>query len=969
MYMTSVSVVIFTIFSFALAGAASVTAADSHFDASSNTNMAVYWGQGPAQKRLAHFCADSNIDIIPIAFLNIFPDQLGGGYPGTNFGNQCGDATYKNEDGSWSPLLSDCPLIGPDIKTCQSMGKKILLSLGGAIPTNQSIPSDDAAVSFANFLWGAFGPTEEKYHGPRPFGDAVVDGFDFDIESSVTGGDPSSLYRGYAKIIQTLRGHFSTSGKDFFISGAPQCVVPDTHLAEPIENAWFDFLFIQFYNTPQCSARSYFNASYGSYDGQPTTISFDKWVNFIRTTALNKDVKLFIGLPAAPLTQLAYETTMYIAPDDVRNLIDLYQCRYPQEFGGIMVFEATYSEQNLIDGEPYVDVLKSLLTKNSCAQKPTTAVSSLPSATSSLSGVSSVPASSSAVSSVILSSAPLSSSGIASASASLPAYQSSTGVWNSSVFPSTFVPVDTASSVVPPYPSSTGLWNSTYVPRPTTPIPSGTGSQISTFPANTSLPISSIASSTGSSYPSSSTEINESTPVSSKPSLTYPTGISSGVSSTIVTSGALYPLSNGTVVYTSTGSNEGYHTTVDFDVTSSYHSKPTTLGTDKSEATATSTEGLVTTVIVTSYTTTCPVTNVVTTSGRQSIQTTFTISTIYSTITSTTCKKCSASATSPPVQPGPLSSGSHPAPGPQQPARGGSTSEESDTETSVIPSNPAGPAHNGFAGSNSAASSGTHSPPVQEGSSNSYPPPAAAASQGQGTTMLTSTKLIIATVFPIPPGGEVGNSPEVVDSYANGVLSSSGPSIVTQTLVPIPVNPSQTAHVVGPSIVFPGSAGSSVPAVPFPTGNGTVPGGSTSIPSASVSGSEGGGQLQSTNVPFTGEGSRIRTGAFGTPAPACDLPYTSFSRLCDLGLLSLPFSGGFSGLKLSRLSFPPGANLFDRWHWWHKWDGFRHDIQGQREPKSMERERQLPTLPPNLQSFTDRQARWQSNPSPPTHRS
>lgn len=590
--------------------------------------MAVYWGQGPAQKRLAHFCADANIDIIPIAFLNIFPDQLGGGYPGTNFGNQCGDATYKNKDGSWSPLLSDCPLIGPDIKTCQSMGKKILLSLGGAIPTNQSIPDDAAAVSFANFLWDAFGPPEEEYHGPRPFGDAVVDGFDFDIESSVTGGDPSSLYRGYAKIIQTLRSHFSTSEKDYFISGAPQCVVPDTHLAEPIENAWFDFLFIQFYNTPQCSARAYFNASYGSYDGQPTTISFDKWVNFIRTKALNKDVRLYIGLPAAPLTQLAYETTMYIAPDDVVNLIDLYQCRYPHEFGGIMVFEATYSEQNLINGEPYVDVLKSLLTKNSCAQKPTTTttVSSLPSTTSSLSEVLSASAPSSAVSFSIISSAPVSSPGIASASASLPAYQSSTGLGNATAFPSTSVPVGTASSSVPPYPSSTGIWNSTYVPKPTAPIPSGTGPQTSTFPANTSLPVSSIASSTGFSYPSSSVEINGSTPVSSKPPLPYSTGISSGVTSTIISSSALYPLGNGTALYTSTGSNEGTYTTADVDVTSylpdgtdyssllptlapvptssdltssllTYHSEPNALETDKFESTATSKEGSVTTVM------------------------------------------------------------------------------------------------------------------------------------------------------------------------------------------------------------------------------------------------------------------------------------------------------------------------------------------------------------------------------------
>lgn len=271
---------------------------------------------------------------------------------------------------------------------------------------------------------------------------------------------------------------------------------------------------------------------------------------------------------------------------------------------------------------------------------------------------------------------------------------------------------------------------------------------------------------------------------------------------------------------------------------------------------------------MTSYTTTCPVTNVITTSGRQSTQTTFTISTIYSTITSTICKKCSASATSPPLRPGPLTSGSHPGPGPQQPSHGESTSEYNDTETSIIPQNPAGSAHNEHPGSNSAASSGTDSRPDQGGSLNSSPPQAVAASQGQSTTMLTSTKLIIATVFPVPPGGEAASSPEVVDSNAGGVLSHSGPSVITQTLVPVPVNPSQTAHPVGPSIVFPGSGGSSVPAVPFPTGNGTVPGGSTGIPSASVSGSEGGGQLQSTNVPFTGEARRTRTGTFGVVVAA-----------------------------------------------------------------------------------------------------
>ncbi|KAI4263362.1 MAG: hypothetical protein L6R42_001488 [Xanthoria sp. 1 TBL-2021] len=373
-----------------VASVSAATAAAS-FDAGANTNMAVYWGQGPNQQRLAHFCADSSIDIIPIAFLNVFPDQVNGGYPGTNFGNQCGPETFKNKDGSDSPLLSNCPLIGPDIKTCQAMGKKLLLSLGGAIPTNQSINNDESAVAFAHFLWNAFGPEDATYHGPRPFGDAVIDGFDFDIESAITGNDPTSQYRGYGTMIDTLRILFAADiKKDYYISGSPQCVIPDAHLAEPIETSWFDFLFIQFYNTPQCSARAYFDDSYGRVGDKPSSISFDAWVGFVRTSAMNKDVKLYIGLPAAPLPALAYDTYMYIAPDDVNSLIDVFQCRYPKEFGGIMVFEATYSEQNLIDNKPFVDVLKNQLTDNKCAKPATSTSSTMSSTATPLSSLSSI---------------------------------------------------------------------------------------------------------------------------------------------------------------------------------------------------------------------------------------------------------------------------------------------------------------------------------------------------------------------------------------------------------------------------------------------------------------------------------------------------------------------------------------------------------------------------------------------------
>ncbi|KAL2052065.1 hypothetical protein ABVK25_007757 [Lepraria finkii] len=104
-----------------------------------NTDSSVL-GQGANQHRLKYHCEYDSIDIIQIGFLNVFPDQSGG-YLGTNFGNQCGDETFKSPDGSDSPLLSHCPHIGHDIKFCQDKGKTVLLSIGGASPTDQYIES------------------------------------------------------------------------------------------------------------------------------------------------------------------------------------------------------------------------------------------------------------------------------------------------------------------------------------------------------------------------------------------------------------------------------------------------------------------------------------------------------------------------------------------------------------------------------------------------------------------------------------------------------------------------------------------------------------------------------------------------------------------------------------------------------------------------------------------------------------
>ena len=73
------------------------------------------------------------------------------------------------------------------VKACQQAGKKILVSLGGEFDASNPYTLQASDVpTLANELWWIFGPTGQTGAPsdlPRPFGDAIFDGFDFDIET------------------------------------------------------------------------------------------------------------------------------------------------------------------------------------------------------------------------------------------------------------------------------------------------------------------------------------------------------------------------------------------------------------------------------------------------------------------------------------------------------------------------------------------------------------------------------------------------------------------------------------------------------------------------------------------------------------------------------------------------------------------------------------------------------------------
>ncbi|ROV89748.1 hypothetical protein VSDG_08632 [Cytospora chrysosperma] len=253
------------------------------FNSSSRTNIAVYWGQNSygqatSQQRLSYYCSNADIDIIPLAFL----DEIS--TPVVNFANAGDNCTVFT-----GTTLLDCPQIEEDIELCQSTyGKTIMLSIGGATYTEGGFSSSTAAVTAADNVWAMFGPVQSGSTVSRPFGDAVVDGFDFDFESSTQNMAP------FANELRSLMNQTTDAGgKAYYLSAAPQCPYPDVADNDMLDGTvYFDWIQIQFYNN-YCGVNTFVAG-----DTTQPSYNFDTWDTWANTVSVNRDVKILVGIPA-----------------------------------------------------------------------------------------------------------------------------------------------------------------------------------------------------------------------------------------------------------------------------------------------------------------------------------------------------------------------------------------------------------------------------------------------------------------------------------------------------------------------------------------------------------------------------------------------------------------------------------------------------------------------------------------------
>ncbi|KXG49576.1 Glycoside hydrolase, superfamily [Penicillium griseofulvum] len=306
---------------------ASLAGVEAKLDLNSTSNIVVYWGQNSfngkgdqAQQPLAYYCDNKDIDVIPMAF-NMMVNGPGGA-PEIDFA-----VTSKDCEVFPGTQLKNCPAIGKDIKTCQSKGKTILLSIGGATYSEGGFKSEQEAKSGAKLMWETFGPKQEGSKALRPFGDAALDGFDFDFEANV---------QNMAIFANELRALMKAdkSKQTFYLTAAPQCPYPDQADKDILNGpVYIDAIWVQFYNN-YCGVNSF------NKDISSSKYNFEEWDNWAKTVSVNKNVKVMIGVPA--FTTAA--STGYIPASELAKVIE-YTKKF-ESLGGVMMWDATQAYGN-----------------------------------------------------------------------------------------------------------------------------------------------------------------------------------------------------------------------------------------------------------------------------------------------------------------------------------------------------------------------------------------------------------------------------------------------------------------------------------------------------------------------------------------------------------------------------------------------------------------------------------------------
>lgn len=272
---------------------------------------------------LGEQCNSGNGDVFVISSLPTTVLSRGNGYPILDLKEGTEDSKpYEDTNLKYYPQLSK------DIKYCQSKGKKILLSIGGGEGVS-ALKNNQQAEKFAKQTWELFGPNTTAKN--RPFGDAVVDGFDLDV------GKNKKQANGYNTLIQALRLEFEQDQyKKYLLSGVLPCDIiesPPTIL-QAMMFSYFDWVVIKNYD-PVCKS------------------SPQDWDGLLASASYNSDVKMLLGVPS-------YQDAHSVA----QSAKSIYDEQGVTRLAGIMVWGSTAAFTNSNNKDSFAATLRKQLGNN-----------------------------------------------------------------------------------------------------------------------------------------------------------------------------------------------------------------------------------------------------------------------------------------------------------------------------------------------------------------------------------------------------------------------------------------------------------------------------------------------------------------------------------------------------------------------------------------------------------------------------
>ncbi|KAI4719364.1 glycoside hydrolase [Aureobasidium sp. EXF-10727] len=308
----------------------------SSFDALGNSALAVYYGKAQynSNPSLWDLCSIDDIDMIVMGFIRNF-----NGYNRQPTFDIASCKTPYQPAANFTGIT--CPTLAANITRCQSLGKKVMISLGGSSSDLDLANATDAQQA-ATTLWNVFGAGTDT-PDIRPFGNVTLDGFDFDYENYA---DTT-----YVDVLSaTLQSLFKTASPDRYISASPLCVNNTVMPYDFYKNA--NFIWPRFYNANACKA-----------GGKGYNNSVTAWSNFLVGVESN------IGphYPRFYIGALGFENYNngggFVAPDDFGDLVEYTKDRVGKErFGGVSVWEGTDALQSQnADGVNILNITKEAL--------------------------------------------------------------------------------------------------------------------------------------------------------------------------------------------------------------------------------------------------------------------------------------------------------------------------------------------------------------------------------------------------------------------------------------------------------------------------------------------------------------------------------------------------------------------------------------------------------------------------------